>query len=188
VTFTPVGRVSDGVVAYGTSGVTTTGDAAYTIGPVGTGGPIPHLRVPRGATPAGDLVSGLAPDRTDSLVVDAATGDVRWRLPGWSLGRFSPSGRYVVGIRSMAPPPLGSTGDWIGVWEAATGHEVLRRALPGLTLDSLAAWEGDDSVLVVAEDRSGRQAIIRVGRDGTVTRATRVAAGLPGGFRLASTP
>jgi hypothetical protein len=74
--------------------------------------------------------------------------------------------------------------DSIGIWQAATGHEVLVRDLPGLMLDSLPVWEDDDSVLVVAEDRTGRQAIIRVDLDGTVTRATRVAHG----FRLAATP
>jgi hypothetical protein len=41
---------------------------------------------------------------------------------------------------------------------------------------------------VVAEDRSLRQAIIRIDTDGTVTRATHVGPALLSGFRLAATP
>ncbi len=49
-------------------------------------------------------------------------------------------------------------------------------------------WEGDDSVLVVAEDRQQRQAIVRVGLDAPITRATPVAANGEGTFRLAASP
>jgi hypothetical protein len=189
VAFTPVGRTSDGVVAYGASDDFRVGNAAYVLeAQDGASRLVSHVEVPRGATPHGDLISGLAPGLTDSLVVDDDTGAVRWRLRDWSLGRFSASGRYVVGFRSAGLPHLGAVSDSIGVWEAATGHEVLVRDLPGLMLDSLPVWEDDDSVLVVAEDRAGRQAIIRVDLDGTVTRATRVTGVTPGDFRLAATP
>jgi hypothetical protein len=189
VAYTPVGRVSDGVVAFGVSESTTVGNATYVLqSQDGASRLVSHVEVPRGATTNGDLISGLAPNLTDSLVVDADTGAVRWRLPDWSLGRFSASGRYVVGFRSAGLPHLGAVNDSVGIWEAATGHEVLVRDLPGLMLDSLPVWEDDDSVVVVAEDRSGHQAIIRVDTEGTVTRATRVGSGRPEGFRLAATP
>jgi len=68
-------------------------------------------------------------------------------------------------------------GDVVGIWDAATGHQVLQKVLPGLIVDA-EAWEGDDSVLVVAEDREGQEAILRVGLDGTVTRTTPVVAGV----------
>jgi len=189
VAFTPIGRVSDGVVAYGASESRTVGNATYVLqAQDGASRLVSHVEVPRGATANGDLISGLAPSLTDSLVVDADTNEIRWRLPDWTLGRFSPSGRYVVGFRSAAGlPHLGAASDSVGIWEADTGHQVLVRDLPGLMLDGLPVWEGDDAVLVVAEDRSGRQAIIRVDLDGTVTRATGVGAGLPDGFRLAAT-
>jgi hypothetical protein len=41
---------------------------------------------------------------------------------------------------------------------------------------------------VVAEDRHHQQAIVRVGLDGTITRATPVAPERQGSYRLASTP
>jgi hypothetical protein len=189
VAFTPVGRVSDGVVAYGSSSSLTVGNAAYVLqADDGASRLVSHVEVPRGATPFGDLVAGLAPGLTDSLVVDTSTGEVRWRLPDWSLGRFSPAGRYVVGIHSGARPPLGSGGDVVGVFDAATGKEVVQRPLPGLLLDSLPVWEDDHSVLLVAEDRAGRQAIIRVGLDGSVTRATPVGPAVLSGYRFAATP
>lgn len=189
VAFTPVGRVSDGVVAYGASSARTVGNAAYVVqADDGASRLVSHVEVPRGATPFGDLVAGLAPGLTDSLVVDTDTGEVQWRLADWSLGRFSPAGRYVVGIRSGAPPPLGSGGDRVGVFDAATGHDVMQRALPGLLLDSLPVWEDDDSVLLVAEDRAERQAIIRVGLDGAVTRATPARPVVLSGYRFGATP
>ena len=49
-------------------------------------------------------------------------------------------------------------------------------------------WEGDGSVLVVAEDRRQQQTIVRVGIDGTITRATVVAPAGVGSFRLTATP
>ncbi len=189
VAYTPVGRVSDGVVAYGASGSLTIDDAAYVLqADDGASRLLSYVEIPRGATPQGDLVAGLAPGLTDSLVVDAGTGQVLWRLPDWSIGRFSPTGHYVVGIRSGVPPPLGSGADTLGVFDAATGHVVMERALPGLLLDSLPAWEGDGSVLVVAEDRTRRQAIIRVDLHGVVTRATPAGPAVLSGFRFAATP
>ena len=73
---------------------------------------------------------------------------------------------------------------------------MLQKVLPGLIVDA-AAWEGDDSLLVVAEDRHGQEAILRVGLDGSVTRTTPVVTGVPrpaegrpplATLRLAATP
>jgi hypothetical protein len=76
----------------------------------------------------------------------------------------------------------------IGIFDAATGRPVLDKPLPGLTFDSLPVWEGDDAVLVVAHDHDGEQAIVRIGLDGTVSRATAVEDGSAGGFKPSSTP
>ena len=47
--------------------------------------------------------------------------------------------------------------------------------------------EGDDAVLV-AEDRYEQQAIVRVGLDGSISRATQAGPAGEAGFRLATTP
>ena len=65
---------------------------------------------------------------------------------------------------------------------------MVAAALPGLTVLSGPAWEGDGSVLVVVEDHDQQQAIVRVGLDGSVTRATSVAPAGQGSYRLATPP
>lgn len=132
------------------------------------------LRIPRGASEATDLVSGEGERIGSSLVVDASSGAVRWRAHAWTLGKFSTSGRYVVGDQEVGKQPEPDVGDVIGIFDAVTGRQILRKELPGLTFDTQPVWEGDDSVLVVAEDDQGREAIVRVALDGTVTRATAV--------------
>jgi hypothetical protein len=134
-------------------------------------------------------VLGLAKDAEHNAVVDAGTGEVKWRSSSaWNLSRFSTSGRYVVGDQSVVEQTEESVGDVIGIFDATTGHPVLSKMLPGLTFDALPVWESDDSVLVVAHDHAGDQAIVRVGLDGTVTRATDIEDGSSGGFKPASTP
>ena len=76
----------------------------------------------------------------------------------------------------------------MAVRDAATGHRVRTTVLPDLSIVGRPVWEGDDAVLVVVEDRQHRQAIVRVGLDGTITRATPVAPAGQGTYRLAASP
>jgi hypothetical protein len=177
-TFTPVGLTADGVVAFGGSEGLRLPSHALVI-PLGHGNMSPlRLGMPTAATKAGGLVAGQARDFQRSAVVDAGTGAVRWRAAAaWTLQRFSVSGRYVAGLQSVGVQPSADVGDVVGIWDAATGDQVLQKVLPGLIVDA-EAWEGDDSVLVVAEDREGQEAILRVGLDGGVTRTTPVVAGV----------
>jgi hypothetical protein len=180
-TFTPVGVVDEGVVAAG--GTTPTGprlpSRAVVIRPDHASVIALRLGLPRTATAAGGLVAGDARDFTGSAVVDVGSGAVVWRAPAsWTLGKFSASGRYVVGTQSVGVQQPGNVGDVVGIWDAATGHQVRQVTLPGLVVDA-TAWEGDDSLLVVAEDRQGQEAILRVGLDGSVSRTTPVVNGVP---------
>ncbi len=141
----------------------------------GTGRWVPlHLLLPRGSSEAADLVSGIARNASTSVVVDATTGDVRWRARSWTLGKFSTSGRYVAGEQVVGVQPEPDVGDVVGIFDAETGHQVLRRELPGLVLAGLPVWEGDGAVLVVARDKEGRETIVRIGLNGSVSRATRI--------------
>ena len=177
--FSPVGQVAGGLVAF-SSGSTLHLPSHSLVVPPGGKGLIPlPLAVPRGTTTDGNLVSGVSRDVTASVVVDATSGDVKWRARYWTLGRFSSSGTYVVGTQGVGQQTEGTVGDVIGIFDAATGHRLLEKALPGLTLDGMPVWEGDDSVLVVAEDREGQEALIRVDLKGDVTRATGVVQGTP---------
>jgi len=149
---------------------------------------IPHLNGVTAASPSGDLATGVTSFGT-SVVVESSTGSVQWRAaPGCFLGHFSASGRYVVGLQKVGQQTAEGVGDVVGIWDATTGRQVVRAVLPNLSIVSNAAWEGDGSVLVVAEDRHQQQAIVRVTLDGSITRATSVAASGEGTFRLAATP
>jgi hypothetical protein len=184
----PVGRVAGGIVAAATSTGLRLPSHALVIPPGNSRWvPLPLL-IPRGASAAADLVTGIKGRNLDSVVVDARTGDVRWRAPLWTLSRFSASGRYIVGDQDVGEQTVETVGDVIGIFDAATGRPVLDKPLPGLTFDSLPVWEGDDAVLVVAHDDDGEQAIVRIGLDGSVSRATDVGDGSSGGFKPSSTP
>jgi hypothetical protein len=192
---TPVGQVAGGTVAYASSVHLRLPSHAVVI-PPGHGRWVPlHLLRPQDSTENGNLVSGLSRDASTYAVVDAITGDVRWRTPSWTLGSFSTSGRYVAGAQG---PRFGNSGvNAIAIFDAATGRQVVRHEFRDLTPVGLPAWEGDGAVLVVAQDAHGREAIVRVALDGTVTRATHVVQDIPPPdsgrppptvLRLASTP
>jgi hypothetical protein len=67
----------------------------------------------------------------------------------------------------------------IAIFDAATGREVMHREFASLIPVALPVWEGNDDVLVVAQDAQGREAILRIGLAGAVTRATRVVQDTP---------
>ena len=187
--YSPVRITSAGLVANSNQVIP---NAAGSTGPVlidAQGGRhrIPHVFGVAAASPSGALVTGLS-SRGGFMVIETSTGAVQWRAPGWSLGHFSASGRYVVGEQKVGRQTTPGVGDVVGIWDANTGRQVLRVVLPNLSIVGTAAWEGDRSVLVVVEDRQQQQAIVRVALDGTVTRATRVAPSGEGTFRLAATP
>lgn len=177
--FTPVGEVEGGIVTAASSTQLRLPSHGLVV-PLGHQPSVPlPLLLPRAATARGDLVSGVALRGLGSAVVDATTGQVQWRRARWTIGKFSPSGQYVAGDQQIGRQTDPAIGDSVGIFDARTGRQVVSRELPGLVIDTLPVWEGDDAVLVVAEDRRGREAIVRVALDGTVTRATRVVPWLP---------
>ena len=192
---TPVGQVAGGTVADASSVHLRLPSHAVVVQP-GNGRLIPlHLLRPQASSENANLVSGLARDASSYAVVDAITGDVRWQTPTWTLATFSTSGRYVAGAQG---PRFGNSGvNAIAIFDAATGRPVMHREFASFILVGLPVWEGDDDVLVVAQDAKGREAILRIGLDGTVTRATPVVQDTqppesgrppPTLFRLASSP
>jgi hypothetical protein len=189
VIYSPVGSTSRGLVADGTpvlaQGAGSSGPVL--VAPNGSRSRIPDVTDVSAVSPSGDLAVGTD-SSGDSVVTELSTGAVQWRAPRWTLGHFSSSGRYVVAMQNLGAQSLQGVGDVIGIRDAATGHRVTSEVLPGLSIVRAAVWEGDRSVLVVAEDREGRQAIVRVGLDGAITRATPVAPAGQGSFRLASAP
>jgi len=185
--YTPIGSTSATLVADVKGLVPHTPSGAFLVAPDGSRQRIPHLLIVSAASGTLDLVAGFTTRSLDPVVADAATGAVRWRAKAWSLGSFSMSGRYLSGTQKLGDQTVEGVGDVVGIWDAATGRQVTRVVLPNMTVVGRPAWEGDGSVLVVAEDRDHQQAIVRVGVDGDVTRATAVAPAGQGTFRLATT-
>jgi DNA-directed RNA polymerase specialized sigma24 family protein len=186
VIYSPVGSTSSGVVAVGT---VVLPQGAGSAGPVligvdGSFHRIPHITRVSSVSPSGATAVGLDA-RGDGVVADLATGAVRWRARE-TLGAFSPSGRYVVTMQNVGVQPGPGVGDVVGFRAAATGHRVRSVVLHDLSIVSRPVWESDGAVLVVAEDRRGQQAIVRVSVTGDVSRATPVAPSGRGSYRLAS--
>jgi hypothetical protein len=189
VIYSPVGSTSRGLVADATpvlpQGVGSNGPVL--IARDGSRSRIPHVAAVAAVSPSGDLVVGID-HRANPSVTELSTGAVQWRAPQWTLGPFSASGRYVVAMQNLGAQTVEGVGDVVGVRDAATGHRVMSKVLPDLRIVGRPVWEGDGSVLVVAEDRRQQQTIVRVGIDGTITRATVVAPAGVGSFRLTATP
>jgi hypothetical protein len=122
----------------------------------------------------------------NGVVVEVSTGALQWRIREGTLGHFSASGRYVVEVQNVGVQTAPGVGDILTIRDAATGHRTRSVVLHDLSIAGRPVWESDESVLVVAEDRQGQAAIVRVGLDGSVTRATVVAD--QGTFRLAAAP
>jgi hypothetical protein len=186
----PVRTVAGGVAANAAWTNSTNADGPVVVAADGSLHRIPHLSILLSVSPAGNLVAGRGPVARGlvPVVANASTGAVVWRAHGWELGHFSVSGRYLVGTEKLGAQTVTGIGDEVGIWDAATGRQVTGTTLPNMSVVGNPVWEGDGSVLVVAEDRHHQQAIVRLGLDGTITRATPVAPERQGSYRLASTP
>ena len=130
------------------------------------------------AVSADGLVSVMTRSKRDGSgcfgVVDTAADPtaVAWETCANSLGVFSPDGRYVV----AGPAYLDGAGDRsLAILDARTGSELAtfdQRRNGQLTLVHVA-WESDDTVVALAIEGS-RNALLRLGADGTLEPATDV--------------
>jgi hypothetical protein len=175
---TPVGIVQQGTVVnvtHGGSGHTEIVDAS------GTRTPIAALAYAGGSDESNDVVSGqLAGDSSTGAVVDAATGAVKVRVPGWILGQFSIDGKYVVGIQRTDSV----FGDSYAIFDAASGHRLIAFAA-----QSDPVWDTDDTLLSIGRG-TNTTAIVRTDLQGNWTRATPIVHSTSywAGYRLATRP
>jgi hypothetical protein len=132
---------------------------------------VPELEDVWDASPVTDLVVGNT--RYDNTADRPCAGAVRggalvWGESCWyTLEDLSPDGSLVFGYPDVATPNHAR----LTVLDAETG-EPLVRFDGGKRADVVeAAWEDDGHVLAVVQ-QGGRQAILRLGLDGTVERTT----------------
>jgi hypothetical protein len=176
----PVGIVQQGVVVNDVGN----GPTPLLVGWDGTTSRLRALVSAGGSDENNDVVSGqLAADSGTGAIVDAASGAVKVRVPGWRLGQFSDDGKYVLGYQ----PGDGIGTDNYAVFDAETGSQVVELPHLGMmvALGELS-WDFDGTVLAVANGTGG-SAIVRFDLQGNLTRATPVA-DTPNGYRLATRP
>jgi hypothetical protein len=168
----PVGFVSQGVVAN--LGAPEYGKdlGVWIYGPQGGPTRIPGLAIAGGTDQTRGQVSGQAAgDPTTGVIVDDISkgGRVVGYYPQWTLGQFSPDGKYVLGVQGRDGVP-----DGYAIFDVATGDKVTELSTPlsGIRVGQIA-WDVDDTLLAVTQDgRSRDDAIVRFDLHGHATLAT----------------
>jgi hypothetical protein len=133
---------------------------------------VPGLISVRGANDTTGVVSGmtsideLAPGSC-SAVVDATSGEQRWETCDYTLDRFSPDGRYVIGLDAYLDGIGGST---VAILDASDGAVLAEFTTRDLGFTGPAAWESNGTV-VVATFQDGTWYLLRLRPDGTVEQA-----------------
>jgi hypothetical protein len=133
---------------------------------------VPGLATAGGTDQSDDLVAGqVAGDLSTGVIVHATTGVPVATIPSWTLGQFSPDGKYVLGYQ----PGDGIGADRYAVFDVTSGRQVTQLALFGLGGFGAReiGWDADDTVLAVGQDgRSSDDAVVRFDLHGDATLAT----------------
>ena len=132
--------------------------------------PVPHLGYVWDASPVSDLVVGDT--RFDSkknlpCAGAVAGSELLWERCWYRLEDLSPDGSLVIGYPDEGIPSY----QRLTVLDARTGEMVVEFDGGRRATVVEAAWEDDGHVLAVVQ-QGNRQAILRLGLDGTVERTT----------------
>jgi hypothetical protein len=172
----PVGFVGGDRVLYVVSGPTS---SVHATDLAGSDTVLPGLVGVGAGYQPDDLVAGMtsAEDTGSCWSVRTLTSDEeRWHTCDFSLGRFSPDGRYVVGY----PPYRDGIGDSdIAILDARTGAVVQHWQRRGNDIGFTAQqvqWE-DGHTLLTSWFEDGHWSILRLGDDGSVSTAAGPVAG-----------
>jgi hypothetical protein len=164
-----VGFVTAGIVVSG-------GSSAVGYIDQGTRHAVANLSEADTSASGGDLIGGLAPDGVSGRVVDLE-GHVQW-TSAWQPKAFSPDGRYVAAV--LAPNGEGTD---LAILDARSGDVVSRVSLAdrGLTQVGRPVWEASDGAVLLQVHDATSDAVLRLGRDGTISLASDVepSSGLP---------
>jgi hypothetical protein len=114
-----------------------------------------------------DLIGGVAPDGVSGRVVDLR-GHVQW-TSAWLPNAFSPDGRYVAAV--LAPDGEGTD---LAILDARSGEVVSRVSLQdrGMAQFGRPVWEESDGAVLLQVQDATSQALLRLGRDGSVSLAS----------------
>lgn len=158
----PVGFLGDGALVY------QAGVGKVAILGAGT---LPHIEAATAVSAKDDLVAGLDP-QSDNVVV-SRDGQVQWTSTEWFVGGFSADGRYAAAENAPYGGPTA-----VAILDARTGRVIAQHAVPGagigIGIGPQQLMDVDGSLLVAATDGNLRETVLRLDRDGTLSRATRV--------------
>jgi hypothetical protein len=135
------------------------------------GATLPGMAIARAVSAEAGLVAGEEED--GHTLVMSPSGHVVWSSADWAVWGFSPDGRYAAATNS----PSGGEISSLAILDARTGeviaqHDVLR---DGISLGGHPVMDDDGSVLIAATDGNTlEQTVLRLDRDGVLTRATDV--------------
>jgi hypothetical protein len=137
---------------------------------VTNGSTVPGMEVARAVSAEDDLIAGS--DRRGNTVVVSPDGQVAWTST-WTVWGFSTDGRYAAASAS----PTGGDDSALAILDAHTGAVVAQHdSLLGrdVGLGSHPVMDVDGSLLVAATSGNLEQTVLRLDRNGRLTRATRV--------------
>jgi hypothetical protein len=132
--------------------------------------PVPHLGYVTDASPVSDLVVGTTRFNSKKNLPRAGAvsgSELLWEDCCYLLEDLSPDGSLVFGYPDEGTP----SHQRLTVLDARTGQLLVEFDGGDRATVVEAAWEDDGHVLAVVE-QGNRQAILRLGLDGTVERAT----------------
>ncbi len=137
---------------------------------VGDGETIPGMIRAHAVSAAADLVAGE--DAGGNTVVVAGDGRQVWTSDTWSVWGFSADGRFAAATHTDAQPDYNA----FAILDARTGRVVAEHdSLPrGDAIGGTPVMDEDGSLLVAATSGNLQQTVLRLDRDGTLTRATRL--------------
>jgi hypothetical protein len=165
----PVG-VLDGGVVYNVDGRQPVAMLATSGG--GTQ-PILGLRSVRGVYAPGNLVSGVISVEdfgSCSAVVNAESGKQLWKTCDYTLGAFSPDGKYIIGN----PPYIDGIGDGlVAILDAKTGDPIVEydtKTRQGSLLAGGTVWDTDGTLLAMLYDDGW--ALMRLDTDGVFSNVS----------------
>ncbi|HEX7717578.1 MAG TPA: hypothetical protein VF416_09840, partial [Marmoricola sp.] len=157
----PVGFLRSGDLVY---------QAKETQVAVSDGSTIPGMVRAHAVSAEADLVAGE--DAGGNTLVVAPDGSPAWTSDTWSVWAFSLDGRYAAATHTPTQPDY----DAFAILDAHTGRVVAEHdTLPRHdAIGGSPVMDEDGSLLVPATSGNLQQTVLRLDRDGTVTRATRL--------------
>ena len=164
----PVGFLPDDRVVFANTDQATAEQSFGLVAPDGTVTAFSGFLTLNDASDVNGLVAGQTDYRRDgtSCAGVLANSGMAWETCDYTLGRFSPDGRYVVGLANQYD---GTGSPTVSILDAATGDPLVDfRPADGTYVGvDQVEWEDEDTILATVTQAS-EQALLRLDMDGRI--------------------